>query len=167
MLQRVKRGLLVALGFLCLALAAVGVLVPFLPTVDFLLLAAFFFYRGSPRLHAWLLSLPGAGPVIRDWEEHRVIRKKGKAMSVLMLSLAFAYIVFFSAIRPISRVLMALLWLVIAVYILSRPSNRPEERAVAVDANGPNPESSEPVNSQLNPALNAPLSPPVPPALES
>lgn len=167
MVQRVKRGLLVTLGFLCLALAAVGVLIPFLPTVDFLLLAAFFFYRGSPRLHAWLLSLPGAGPVIRDWEEHRVIRKKGKAMSVLMLSLAFAYVVFFSTIQPISRVLMALLWIVIAAYILSRPSNRPEERGAQGGTEGLNTQSSEPANTSLSSSLNAPLSPPVPPVLES
>lgn len=56
-MSELKRALLVMAGFICLAIAAVGVVVPFLPTVDFLLLAAWCFYRGSPRLHAWLLSL--------------------------------------------------------------------------------------------------------------
>lgn len=127
-MNELKRILLVTAGIICLIIAAVGVVVPFLPTVDFLLLAAWCFYRGSPRLHAWLLSLKGVGPIIRDWEEHRVIRPRGKAWSVIMLSLAMGYVVFFADIRLISRFLMGGLWLGIAAFILSRPSARPDEQ---------------------------------------
>ena len=44
------------LGLFCVALAMVGVVLPLLPTVPFLLLAAFFFARSSSRLHTWLLT---------------------------------------------------------------------------------------------------------------
>lgn len=131
--KRVRNTVLVGLGVLCLAVAAIGVLVPFLPTVDFLLLAAWCFYRGSPRLHRWLLSLKGVGPVIHDWEAHRVIRPRGKLWSVGMLSLAFGYVVFFADIRLVSRVLMGLLGGSIAIFILSRPSKRPDEAESSAD----------------------------------
>lgn len=127
-LGRARNGLLVGLGCLCLVIAAIGVVVPLLPTVDFLLLAAFFFDRGSPRMHAWLLSLPTVGPIIRDWEEHRVIRKRGKVMSVGAIAVVFGYVVFFAKIRLISRYLMAALGVSIVAFILTRPSNRPDER---------------------------------------
>lgn len=48
------RYLALVLAYVCLALAFIGVALPGLPTVPFLLLAAWFSARGSTRLHAWL-----------------------------------------------------------------------------------------------------------------
>jgi len=83
-----------ALGLICVALAAIGVILPLLPTVPFLLLAAFFFARSSSRLHNWLLSHPGFGPVIDDWNRSGAIRPRAKRLAtlsvaaVILLSLA-------------------------------------------------------------------------------
>lgn len=43
-----------SLGFLCLALGAVGVVLPVLPTTPFVLLAAGCFGGSSPKLSRWL-----------------------------------------------------------------------------------------------------------------
>ena len=42
-------------GVLSLVVGFIGIFVPILPTVPFVLLAAFCFSKGSPRLHGWLL----------------------------------------------------------------------------------------------------------------
>ena len=61
------------LAYASLGLGLVGVLLPGLPTVPFVLLAAFAAARGSSRLHARLAAHPQFGPMIRDWERERAV----------------------------------------------------------------------------------------------
>jgi len=75
-----------SLGLICVALALVGVVLPLLPTVPFLLLAAFFFARSSSRLHNWLLSHPGFGPIINDWNQSGAIRPRAKRLATLSVA---------------------------------------------------------------------------------
>ena len=71
------------LGLISLALAVIGIILPLLPTVPFLLLAAFFFARSSERLHNWLLSHRTFGPFINDWNQSGAIRLKAKRLATL------------------------------------------------------------------------------------
>lgn len=67
-----------AIGVTCVILGAIGLFLPFLPTAPFILVAAFCFSQGSPRLQAWLLSHPTFGPIVRDWQERGAIPRKAK-----------------------------------------------------------------------------------------
>lgn len=72
-----------ALGLLALALGVIGLFLPFLPTVPFLLLAAFFFGRSSPKLHRWLLTHPTFGPPIQNWNARGAISRRAKILASL------------------------------------------------------------------------------------
>ncbi len=74
-----------ALGLICVTLAIIGVVLPLLPTVPFLLLAAFFFARSSSRLHNWLLSHKTFGPFIDDWSRSGAIRPRAKRFATLSI----------------------------------------------------------------------------------
>ena len=76
-------------GAVALGLGAVGIVTPLLPTVPFLLLAAFCFARSSQRLHDWLLAHPTLGPPIRDWRRSGAISPKAKRLATLSIAAAF------------------------------------------------------------------------------
>ena len=74
-------------GILSLALGAAGAFLPLLPTVPFMLLAAFCFARGHPPLEAWLPRAPRFGPHIVAWRTRGAISRKGKRAALA----AFAF----------------------------------------------------------------------------
>lgn len=79
----------VVLGIFSMAFAMIGVVLPLLPTVPFLLLAAFCFARSSERLHDWLLSHQIFGPMIVDWTTYGAIRPAAKKAATLSVAAVF------------------------------------------------------------------------------
>ena len=69
-------------GLVALALGIIGIALPIMPTVPFLLLAAFLFARSRPDWEQRLLDHPRYGPSMRDWRERRAIGRKAKIMAV-------------------------------------------------------------------------------------
>jgi len=82
------RWLCIILAWLCIVVAILGIFIPGLPTVDFLILAVFFAARGSERLHHALINHKYIGPLLREWRLHRRIPKKVKYLSTVSMSLA-------------------------------------------------------------------------------
>lgn len=84
--RNVKRLLLRVLALASLVLGLLGVILPGLPTVPFLLLAAWAGGRGWPALEAWLLRHPRHGAHIRRWRERGAVPRRAKwAASAMML----------------------------------------------------------------------------------
>lgn len=86
------------LAYVALGLGLVGIFVPGLPTVPFILLSAFAAARGSARLERRLLADPRFGPLIGDWRRHRSVPRRAKwiatgsmlASALLMLGVMLA-----------------------------------------------------------------------------
>ena len=69
------------LAYASLGLGLLGMFLPGLPTVPFILLSAFAAARGSERLHSRLLADPRFGPMIRDWQAGRTVARRAKWMA--------------------------------------------------------------------------------------
>jgi hypothetical protein len=107
-------------AYLFLVLALVGVFLPGLPTVPFLLLTAWFATRGSDRLHSWLYAHPHLGKLLIDWELERAISRKSKVLAVSMLIVS--WFVMYSRLNNIWLLAgLAFLFVTIATYLISRP----------------------------------------------
>lgn len=129
-----RRHLWTTFGAIALALGAIGVLVPLLPTTPFLILAAYFFSRGSQRLHDWLIDHRVFGPPIRNWREHRAISTKAKLSALIAIVLIFALSVVLEA-PGWALALQGVILIGVAVFLLTRPSppgSMAQERAERV-----------------------------------
>ena len=108
------------LAYFFLALAIVGVFLPGIPTVPFLLLVAWFSSKGSERLHRWLYEHPRFGKLLIDWEKNGAISRKSKVASVVML-IASWLLLYFRMENSWALAAMAILFLAVASFIVSRP----------------------------------------------
>ncbi|OWR05102.1 YbaN family protein [Roseateles puraquae] len=77
-----------ALALLSVALGLIGIVLPGLPTVPFLLLAAWAGGKGWPALEAWLLNHPRHGPAIRRWRERGAVPRRAKWAATGMMGLS-------------------------------------------------------------------------------
>jgi uncharacterized protein len=81
-----SRSLYLAAGLVALALGIIGIALPIMPTVPFLLLAAFCFARSNPAWEQRLLDHPKYGPPLREWRERRAISRKAKVAAIAAMS---------------------------------------------------------------------------------
>lgn len=109
-------------GFLAMMLGLIGVILPLLPTVPFMLLAAYCFSRSSERLHNWLVNHPRFGPSIRDWRDHGAIHPRAKRLATIMIVCAFLISVFLG-VRPILLAVQAVVLSLVMLFIWTRPDH--------------------------------------------
>ena len=111
------------LAALFLGLAIIGVVLPGVPTVPFLLLAAWFAARGSDRMHRWLLTHPRFGKMLADWETQGAVSRRSKILAVLMMGMSWA-IMYWRWDSPWGLAAVALVLVAVAAWLLSRPEPR-------------------------------------------
>jgi len=74
----------------CMALAVAGAVLPVLPTVPFLLAAAWCFSRSSPEREQAILAHPRFGPTVAAWRLHGAISSRSKLAATATLALSLA-----------------------------------------------------------------------------
>jgi len=88
--ERLVRAVFLTLGLFFTGIGFIGIFLPVLPTVPFLILAAGCFARSSERLEAWLMSHRHFGPMLTEWRLRGAIPRRGKLMALAGSSLGMA-----------------------------------------------------------------------------
>ena len=107
-------------GFVCFGLGAVGAVLPLLPTVPFMLLAAYCFARGSERFHEWLITHPQFGSAILDWQERGTISRRAKVMAGIAIAITFS-VSLMLGVRQNILIIQAMVLGCVCLFIFTRP----------------------------------------------
>lgn len=100
------RWLLLALALLSLGLGILGIFLPVLPTVPFILLAAWAASKSSPRLSHWLENHRWFRQHLKDWRRSGTVRRPAKWAATIMMSISAMVMMVF--VRPLWVPLMVI-----------------------------------------------------------
>ena len=116
-MKNLKKKLYIAFGFLAVALAIIGVFIPGLPTVPFLLVALFCFERSSKKYHDMIINNKYFGPVLQDYYSGKGLTPSIKIKAILFLSCGMIFSIY--KIQNLhARIALAVVWLGVAIHII-------------------------------------------------
>ena len=115
------RFILLATGWVSLALGIIGIFLPLLPTTPFVLLSAYCFSKSSPRLHQWLVNQPRLGPMIRNWEQQGSISQNAKVTATVLIVSLFSFSLLFLNISILLKSTLICIGAGVLGFIWTRP----------------------------------------------
>lgn len=100
----------------------VGIAVPVLPTVPFIIVSAWAASKGWPAFEQWLLAHRIHGPHIRSWRERGVVPRTAKLWAILTMSASAALLQLLD-LPAWLRIGAPLGMAIVAVWLWRRPEN--------------------------------------------
>ena len=88
-MNRIKKYLYIALGFIALGLGIIGIILPVLPATPFLLVTSYCFAKGSDRFHNWFINTKVYKKHLESFVKERAMTLKVVLLSFVNFMLAF------------------------------------------------------------------------------
>ena len=122
MLRQTQNLLWRAAALAAFAIGVVGIAIPVLPTVPFLILAAWAASKGWPEFERRLLEHHLYGPHIRSWRQRRAVPRAAKIWATLTM-FGSAVLLQLLAVPTWLRLGVPLMMAVVAVWLWLRPES--------------------------------------------
>lgn len=116
------RWTLFIVGWIAIVLGVIGIFLPILPTVPFLLLAGACFGRSSERFYTWLIDHSHLGPLIRPYLHGHGISKASKLKAISMIWISITISAVFLIDLNWIRGVLVVIGLGVTLYLLRLPT---------------------------------------------
>jgi len=111
----ITRAVYIVVGLASVGLAALGALLPGLPTTVFLLVALWAFSRSSSRLHGWVKRMPLFREALVHVERYHAERSISRNVKLVAVSCAWSSVALFFVSRGLEPSLTALILVTLAM----------------------------------------------------
>lgn len=115
--MKIKRIIYCILGFLFLCLGCIGIVLPILPTVPFLLLASFFISRGSRRFDEWFQRSTIYKKYLENFVRNKTMTLKGELILLSCVSMMLFFSMWYVNKLYVSIMITALI-IIMFLYFL-------------------------------------------------
>ena len=113
-------------GSVAVLLGTIGMVVPGLPTTPFVLLASWCFYKGSPRLQAWLMR-SFLGKYITDYQQKGGITTRKRIGIILLMATMVALSTIFFIHSPAIRlvvIIAGMIGCIVVAFFVPKAKNK-------------------------------------------
>ncbi len=114
-LMKVKKTIFLILGFISLVTGSIGVVLPLLPTVPFLLLSAWFFANSSEKFHKWLLNHRVFGEYIKNYKYKKGMLLTHKIRTLILLWVGIGFSLYMMRNMPEEKFIWVIIFLLIVL----------------------------------------------------
>jgi len=120
----IKKYLYITLASIFVALGAVGIFLPLLPTTPFLLLSAYFYMNSSRKHLRWLLNHKYLDPYIKSYLSKEGIPARLKARTITIMWLTMLSTIIFATDKTIVRIILFIIASAVTIHILSKKTKK-------------------------------------------
>ena len=119
---KMMRGVYIVVGTIALVIGAIGLFLPVIPTTPLVILAAACYYRGSDRLHNWILSSGWFGETVKNYQEGRGLTRHTKVKAISMMWAMIFISAWFFVSNLFVRVAIICVAIGVTVYLVRLPT---------------------------------------------
>ena len=119
---KMMRSIYIIVGTIALVIGAIGLFLPVIPTTPLVILAAACYYRGSDRLHNWILSSRWFGETVKNYQEGRGLTRDTKVRAISMMWAMILISAWFFVNNLFVRVAIICVAIGVTVYLVRLPT---------------------------------------------